>query len=147
MPDNLQFDRAELDRGALGLTGTMTCSACGSVLKDSYYVANGHIVCDNCRRSVEADWNRGGAGRFGKALVLGILATIACSIVWYVVLKATDSQWGILAVVSDSSSEARSAKDRTAAADGATKPSRFFSPTPQSCRPISRSLSKACGRR
>lgn len=100
MPDNLQFDRAELDRGALGLTGTVTCSACGSVLNQSYYVANGHIVCDKCRRSVEADWNRGGAaGRFGKALVLGILATIACSILWYAVLKATDSQWGILAVV------------------------------------------------
>jgi hypothetical protein len=69
-------------------------------LQDAYYVANGHIVCDKCRRSVEADWNRGGAaGRFGKALVLGILATIACSVVWYLVLKATDSQWGILAVV------------------------------------------------
>jgi hypothetical protein len=100
MPHNLQFDRAEIERGASGLTGTMTCSVCGSVLKDSYYVVNGHIVCDRCRRSAEADWNRGGAaGRFGKALVLGILATIACSVVWYVVLKATDTQWGILAVV------------------------------------------------
>jgi hypothetical protein len=100
MPDKLQFDRAEPERGALGLTGTMTCSVCGSVLKDSYYVVNGHVVCDGCRRSAEADRNRGGsAGRFGKALVLGILATIACSIVWYVVLKATNSQLGILAVV------------------------------------------------
>jgi hypothetical protein len=100
MPDNLQFDRAEVERGVLDVTGTMTCTACGGVLKDSYYVVNGHIVCDSCRRSAEADRNRGGsAGRFGKALMLGILATIACSVVWYVVLKATDSQWGILAVV------------------------------------------------
>jgi len=94
MPDNLQFDRAETG------TGTISCSVCASLLPDRYYVANGNIVCDNCRRSVEADWNRGGsAGRFGKALGLGILATIACSIVWYAVLKLTDSQWGILAVV------------------------------------------------
>jgi hypothetical protein len=100
MPNKLQFDRAELERGASGLTGTMTCSVCGSELKDSYYAVNGHVVCDSCRRSAEADRNRGGsAGRFGKALVLGILATIACSIVWYVVLKATDTQWGILAIV------------------------------------------------
>jgi len=78
----------------------MTCKACGSVLSDTYYVVNGHIVCEKCRRSVETDWNRGGsAGRFGKALALGVLAMIACSIVWYLVLKATDSQWGILAVV------------------------------------------------
>jgi len=100
MADNLQFDRAELERDASGVTGTMTCKACGTVLKDSYFVVNGHVVCDTCRRAAEADRNRGGsAGRFGKALVLGILATIACSVVWYVVLKATDSQWGILAVV------------------------------------------------
>ena len=100
MPDNLQFDRAEPIPGAAGLSGTMTCKACGSVLSDTYYVVNGHIVCEKCRRSVETEWNRGGsAGRFGKALALGVLAMIACSIVWYLVLKATDSQWGILAVV------------------------------------------------
>jgi hypothetical protein len=100
MPDKLQFDRAEPEGGVSAVRGTMTCTVCGGVLKDSYYVANGHIVCDTCRRSAEADRNRGGsAGRFSKALMLGILATIACSVVWYVVLKATDSQWGILAVV------------------------------------------------
>ena len=100
MPDNLQFDRAEPSPGAAGLTGTLACKACGSLLSDTYFVVNGHIVCEKCRRSVEADWNRGGsAGRFGKALVLGVLAMIVCSLVWYLVLKATDSQWGILAVV------------------------------------------------
>jgi hypothetical protein len=92
MADNLQFDRAE--------TGTISCSVCGSLLPDQYYVVNGNIVCDKCRRSAEAEWNRGGAaGRFGKALGLGILATIACSIVWYAVLKLTGYQLGILAVV------------------------------------------------
>jgi hypothetical protein len=100
MPDNLQFDRAELARGALGLSGTMACKACGSLLSETYFVVNGNIVCEKCRRSLETEWNRGGAaGRFGKALVLGLLATVACAIVWYMVLKATDSQWGILAVV------------------------------------------------
>jgi hypothetical protein len=98
MPGNLQFDRVEPRPGAL--SGTMSCSVCGNLLPDTYYVVNGHIVCDKCRRGVEADWNRGGAaGRFGKALVLGMLATIGCSLLWYAVLKATDSQWGILAVV------------------------------------------------
>jgi hypothetical protein len=100
MPGNLQFDRAEPSPGQAGLAGTLACKACGSLLSDSYYVVNGHIVCEKCRRSALADWNRGGAaGRFGKAFVLGVLAMIACSIVWYLVLEATDSQWGILAVV------------------------------------------------
>ena len=90
MPDSLQFDRAEPSAG---------CSACGSQLTDTYFVANGRIVCDKCRRAVEAEWNRGGAaGRFMTALGLGILATIACSILWYVVLKVTGYQLGIIAV-------------------------------------------------
>ncbi len=93
MPGNLQFDRAEQ-------SGAISCKVCDSLLPDQYYVVNGNIVCDKCRRAVEEDWNRGGAaGRLGKAVGLGILATIACSIVWYAVLKLTDYQWGILAVV------------------------------------------------
>lgn len=100
MPDNLQFDRAEPTPGAAGMTGTMTCKACGNRLSDTYYVVNGHIVCEKCRRTVEAEWERGGAaGRFAKALGLGLVAMIGCSIVWYLVLKATNSQWGILAVI------------------------------------------------
>src|SRR5258705_11081755 len=59
--DNLQFDRAEPSPGAAGLTGTIACSVCGSQLTDRYFVANGRIVCDKCRRGVEAEWNRGGA--------------------------------------------------------------------------------------
>jgi hypothetical protein len=93
MPDNLQFDQAEQ-------TGAISCKVCGRSLPDQYHVVNGHIVCDTCRRSAEADWNRGGAaGRFGKALGLGILAAIGCAVLWYVVLKLTDSQFGILAIV------------------------------------------------
>lgn len=96
MADNLQFDRAEQTGG----TGAISCSVCGRLLPDQYYVVNGNIVCDKCRRSVEEEWNRGGAaGRLGKAVGLGILATLACSAVWYAVLKMTDSQWGILAIV------------------------------------------------
>ena len=100
MPDNLQFDRAELTPAAAGMTGTMACKACGSLLSDTYYVLNGHIVCTRCRHTAEEEWNRGGAaGRFTKALGLGLLAMIGCSFVWYLVLKATDAQWGILAVI------------------------------------------------
>jgi len=97
--DNLQFDRAEPSPGAAGLTGTVSCSSCRSLVPDTYFVVNGHIVCEKCRRAAEANWNRGGAaGRFTTAFGLGILATIGCSILWYVVLKVTGYQLGILAV-------------------------------------------------
>ncbi len=100
MPDDLQFDRAEPTPGAAGMTGTMACKACGNLLSDTYYVVNGHIVCDKCKRTVEAEWDRGGAaGRFTKALGLGLVAMIGCSVVWYLVLKTTGLQVGILAVI------------------------------------------------
>lgn len=98
MPDNLQFDHAEPASGAP--TGSIVCSVCSSPLPDTYFVANGQIVCERCRRGVEEEWNRGGAaGRMSKAVGLGVLAMIGCSLLWYLVLKLTDSQWGILAVV------------------------------------------------
>jgi len=91
--DKLQFDKAEQ-------SGATTCAVCHSLLTDRYFVANGQIICPNCRNAVAAEWNRGSAaGRFGKALGLGLLAATACAIVWYLVLKWTDSQWGILAIV------------------------------------------------
>ena len=98
MPDNLQFDHAEPTSGAQ--TASMTCSVCGTPLSDTYFVANGQIVCERCRRALEEEWNRGSAAaRLGKAVGLGVLAMIGCSLLWYIVLKLTDSQWGILAVV------------------------------------------------
>lgn len=98
MADNLQFDHAEPAPGADA--GSLSCSVCGRSLTQTYFVANGRIVCENCRHSVEEEWNRGGAaGRLGKAIGLGVLAMIGCSLLWYVVLKLTDAQWGILAVV------------------------------------------------
>lgn len=99
MADNLQFDRAE-QTGAPGAAGPISCKVCGSLLPDQYYVVNGNIVCKNCRFTVEEEWNRGGAaGRLGKALVLGILATIGCAILWYAVIKLTGYELGILAIV------------------------------------------------
>lgn len=100
MPDNLQFDHAEPSSGASPSSGTISCAVCKSLLPETYHVVNGHIVCDKCRRDAEADWNRGGAaGRFGKALGLGILATIGCAVLWYAVLKFTNSQFGLLAIL------------------------------------------------
>lgn len=92
MPDDLQFDRA-------AQVGTPSCSVCKRALPDQYYVVNGHVVCENCKRGVEAEWTQGGTGRLGKAIALGVLAMIVCSAGWYLVLKLTGSEFGILAIV------------------------------------------------
>lgn len=97
MADNLQFDRAE---PAAGARASLSCAACKTPLSDTYFVVNGHVVCDRCRLAVEATWDAGSASeRFWKALGLGIVATIGCAFVWYLVLIKTHAQWGILAIV------------------------------------------------
>lgn len=94
--DDLQFQRAEPAEPQAALT----CAACGRSISDRYYEVNGQIVCGSCRGRLEDEWERGGAAtRFSKALGLGVLAMIGCSILWYAVLKLTDAQWGILAIV------------------------------------------------
>jgi hypothetical protein len=94
--DDLQFHRAEPAEPQAALA----CAACGRSISDRYYEVNGQVVCGSCRGRLEDEWERGGAaGRFTKALGLGILATIGCSVLWYGVLKLTDAQWGILAIV------------------------------------------------
>ncbi|HEV8264406.1 MAG TPA: hypothetical protein VGQ06_05600 [Gemmatimonadales bacterium] len=93
---DLQFNRAEPLQGQGGLT----CAACRRSIEDTYFEVNGQVVCGACRNVMADQWQRGGsAGRFGKALALGLLAAIACSIVWYIVLVTTDSEFGILAIV------------------------------------------------
>ena len=94
--DELQFDRAEPTGGP----AAATCAACQKPITGTYFEINGNVVCASCRDGVIAQWTRGGsAGRFGKALGLGVLAMVGCAILWYAALKLTDSQWGILAVV------------------------------------------------
>lgn len=98
--DKLQFDRVEPTGGAGSAQPGLVCGACQRPLTDTYFEANGQVVCPSCRNAMAAEWNRGGGtGRFAKALGLGVAAMIVCSILWYAVLKLTDSQWGILAIV------------------------------------------------
>lgn len=94
--DDLQFNRAEPLQGQ----GELTCAACRRSISDTYFEVNGQVVCGACRNILQDQWQRGGsAGRFGKALGLGLLAAIACSIVWAIVLLTTKSEFGILAIV------------------------------------------------
>jgi len=65
MPDNLQFDRAEPGPGAAGLTGRSRARPAQPVV-DTYYVVNGHIVCENAGAPSNRVESRRRAGRFAK---------------------------------------------------------------------------------
>jgi hypothetical protein len=90
----IQFDKAEF-------TGpTLTCAACKAPITSEYYQANGRTICPVCRDQV-AKFGVGGSGaaRFGKSLVAGIAAGFVGFLLYYLVLKITGWNIGLIAVV------------------------------------------------
>lgn len=99
--DELQFDRAETAApppAGVGETvpatsanppaaggGVTACAACGEPITDYYFEANGKVVCPRCREAVAASQTSGTpVGRFGRAALFGLLATIPGALAWYI---------------------------------------------------------------
>lgn len=95
-PGDLQFDRVETE----GAKAPGTCAECGQPIRDVYYEVNGRVLCDRCRRKAQAKWAAGSsAGRFGKAVVFGLVAAAAGSALYYAVLALTGYEFGLIAIV------------------------------------------------
>lgn len=95
-PGDLQFDRVETE----GAKAPGTCAECGQPIRDVYYEVNGRVLCDRCRRKMQAKWSAGSsAGRFGKAVVFGLVAAAAGSALYYAVLALTGYEFGLIAIV------------------------------------------------
>ena len=93
---DLQFDRAE---GAGGPAAEPQCAVCGQPIRDTYYEVNGRVVCARCRHQVEQQQAAGtSAGRFGKALVLGLAAAAAGTALYYAVLAISGYELSLIAI-------------------------------------------------
>jgi hypothetical protein len=91
-PPDLQFDRV----GA----AAQSCAACKRPVTGAYYTVNNKVICTPCYAQFHAALNRGSAaGRFFKALGLGLVAAIGGAIVWYAISKLTGYTLGIIAIV------------------------------------------------
>ena len=67
--DSLQFDQAE---PATTTSAGTACAACSKAIADTYHTINDQVLCELCRRRIEADWTGGSASsRAGKELILG----------------------------------------------------------------------------
>lgn len=96
-PGDLQFDRAEPTAAAPAGTA---CVICKRPLAESYYEVNGKIVCPSCRARVLAAREAGTpAGRFARALLLGLGAALLGAALYFGVALATGYELGLIAVV------------------------------------------------
>jgi len=92
----LQFERAEYE----GAPQATACGTCHKPLVDAYYEVGGVVTCDACRRRVELQWNDGsGIVRFIRAAVLGTLAALAGSALYFAVLAITGYEVGYISIL------------------------------------------------
>ena len=88
----LQFDKAEFEQPP-------ACAVCKTPIAGEYYQANGQPICPACRQQVANSGIGGsGAARFMKSLVAGIAAGIVGFIGYYLVLKLTGYNIGLIAI-------------------------------------------------
>lgn len=92
----LQFERAEPTGSSPGLT----CASCSKAITMTYFEVNGNVVCQRCRSQIVSAWNRGSsAGRFARALGLGLVAATAGAGLYFGIAALTGYEFGLVAIV------------------------------------------------
>jgi hypothetical protein len=110
-PENLQFETADFSAapaaaqagpgGAQPAPAAQTSAACGQGIADAYYLAGDKVFCPRCHDAMLAHLARppgSRVGRFSKALLLGLLASVVAAFVWFGIRKMTGSEFGIVAI-------------------------------------------------
>jgi hypothetical protein len=86
----LQFDQADLAADA-----ARTCKRCNRLMHDEYFASAGNILCRPCAEQFGAG---GGGMDFWRALAYGAGAAVLGTILWFVIMKVFDGEYGIVAI-------------------------------------------------
>ncbi len=91
----LQFEKAELSSPAAGAA----CTGCSAPIADSYFEANGTVLCPACKLKLEQAFTGGSkAARALKALLLGTGAAAVGAGLWYLVRALTGYEIGLISI-------------------------------------------------
>jgi hypothetical protein len=90
----LQFERAEFAEPT-----ELSCTFCKVPIGDAYFDVNGHVTCATCRDRLRAVHGAGvDVRRLGGAALLGLVAAVVGSAVWYAVRVLTHLEIGLIAI-------------------------------------------------
>jgi hypothetical protein len=94
-PNGLQLEHAEFERPPAA-----ECSSCKQPLRGAYYQVNGKIVCRGCSEKLQSAF-AGSAGIAGivRAILAGAVAAVAGGLLYYLVLRLTGYEFGLIAIV------------------------------------------------
>jgi len=101
--DDLQFDRVVRDAASAESATNepgVACVVCKKPILTNYFHINGKSVCEDCRAAVLASVaTPQGLAPMGKSIGLGLLAAVAGAAVYYGVIKITNFEIGIVAIL------------------------------------------------
>ncbi len=98
MSDELQFDDAAPQ--STDETLSPHCASCERELRDTYFLANGAMICSECHTLLAAEAPGGsGAARFARALGFGALGGAIGAGIYFGILKLSGYEVGLVAIV------------------------------------------------
>jgi len=95
-PESLQFRKAE--RAEEPSNGPR-CTICSKPIVDTYYHAQGQVVCPACAKAVEAGQNAAPAHTLLKSFIYGLGAAIAGTALFSIVWIVTNYQLALIAIL------------------------------------------------
>jgi hypothetical protein len=98
MTDDLQFDSTSGEYP--DATAETACSACDKPVRDTYFTANGAMVCPECRLEMLSSAPTGTAlGRLSKAIGFGLVGGAIGAAVYFLIVKLTGYEVGLVAIL------------------------------------------------
>jgi hypothetical protein len=94
--ETLQFRKAEHGGAA---AGGPKCVICARPIVDSYYHAQGQVVCPACAKAVEAGQNAPPVHTLAKSFAYGLGAALAGTALFSIVWMVTDYQLALIAIL------------------------------------------------
>jgi hypothetical protein len=99
--EDLQFEHADFAEAHAPAEATaLACGACNGSIAGSYYELHQKVLCDGCRSAILERFT-GGSGivRFLRAVLFGVLAALAGTAVYFLVLATTGYEVGLIAIL------------------------------------------------
>jgi hypothetical protein len=97
-PTELQFDVAEDTNPSATASVELRCTSCSTPLT-SYFDVNGRPMCEACKDSLIAFWNRSHVGTFPPAVFLGLCGAAVGAGLFYGIAALTGYSLGLVAIV------------------------------------------------
>jgi len=95
MSEDLQFESTTTEH-----SDEVACSACDKPVRDTYFMANGAMVCPECRLELLSTAPTGTAfGRLSKAIGFGLVGGAIGAAVYFLIVKLTGYEVGLVAIL------------------------------------------------